>query len=493
MKTRHLVGLLCVGGLVASLAVGCSSDPGEETGTGGGGTTTTTFPMTTTPSTPTTSSGGTTSTTSSSGAPDESTSCADAVALEEFDNMAGGKTWGGDGIVNPAKDADFFTFEATEGAWYWLQTVANADDDPAMIDTVITLFNGDGTQKIAEVDDSFPRASTDSELFIRIPATGKYCIKVWEFSDWANQEPIEGDPTFAYEVMAVPIDTQIYTGFNEDAGSNDTTGTAQVLTFNTGDSGMIGGNFFGLLETGTDVDTVTLNVYFTPWGPEGFGSTGGPGVVNLLAADGTTVVAQLDYQQGSDGISQVPVSANTDYFVEVKRPNANVGANDFYFFKFFTGDATGQNPQETNDAANSAHTAAEVATAGMSNNPATTLHFLGGTIPAGDTDWWTVPSAFPAGSEVVVACSSWRAGSGVGDMTVELFEDPAGSADVTDTELETVDLLWSNNSSPNSTPTKNAWALKAQGTPYLKISSTKANASGATSTHYLCGFHLTTP
>ena len=68
-------------------------------------------------------------------------------------------------------------------------------DDPEMIDTVITLYDGSMNQ-IAENDDAIPRFNTDSELVIHVPAAGTYYVEVQEFSDWAGEDPEGMAPYF---------------------------------------------------------------------------------------------------------------------------------------------------------------------------------------------------------------------------------------------------------------------------------------------------------
>jgi hypothetical protein len=101
-------------------------------------------------------------------------------------------------VISPARDEDYYSFEGTAGDWIQIVTIANPEDDPALIDTVITLFDASMTQ-IAENDDSVPRINTDSEIITRLPATGTYYIQVQEFSTWMMETP-EGGSTFTYQI-----------------------------------------------------------------------------------------------------------------------------------------------------------------------------------------------------------------------------------------------------------------------------------------------------
>jgi hypothetical protein len=206
MRNSHLFGLLVVGASIAGISGGCSSDTDPETNNGGGGTTSSSSTTSgTTTTTPTSSGGGEGGGTSV----DESTSCADAVAMEELQNSLGGDFYEGTAVINPAGDDDFFTFTAEAGQWLQLSTDANPDDDPAMIDPVVTLYNADGSTQLAEADDQTPRVTVDSELFYRVETAGTYCVRVQEFSDWNGDTP-EGDPSYSFRLIMLPIDFELY-------------------------------------------------------------------------------------------------------------------------------------------------------------------------------------------------------------------------------------------------------------------------------------------
>ncbi|RLB60771.1 MAG: hypothetical protein DRI90_12935, partial [Deltaproteobacteria bacterium] len=241
--------------------------------------------------------------------------------MEELENTLGGAFFEGTAIINPAGDEDFFTFTAEAGDWIQVSTEAEPEDDFPIFDTVLTLYNADGSTQLAEADDDTPWTDTDSELFYRVETSGTFCARVIHFSEWAGETP-EGDPSYSYRVLMIPTDFTIYDFHNEDsdattAGSNDTVATAQTdMTYNVGDSGMVFTQLAGVLDPGDDVDvfeiippsnTLGVNTTFGPSGTDGYGSTKGPGILNILESNGTTILAQLDYQNGSDGFSQVPV------------------------------------------------------------------------------------------------------------------------------------------------------------------------------------------
>jgi len=113
----------------------------------------------------------------------------------------------------------------------------------------------------------------------------------------------------------------------------------------------------------------------------------------------------------------------------------------------------------------------------------TMRHYVGGTLTAGDDDWWHFQA--PTGADIVLACSSWRAGSGVRDATFTIHDDPGAAHLQTETENEDADIYWSSNSSASM----GAVPATTTGTHYLRISATTLDAS-VTSSHYLCGIHV---
>src|SRR5687767_3829216 len=62
------------------------------------------------------------------------------------------------GVLNPPGDDDWYTFEGMADQWVQILTTANMDDDPEMVDTVLTLYDSTMTQ-IAENDDRVPRVN----------------------------------------------------------------------------------------------------------------------------------------------------------------------------------------------------------------------------------------------------------------------------------------------------------------------------------------------
>jgi hypothetical protein len=505
MQSFKLLGSIGLATLFAGY--GCSVEVTETTGaaggTGGAGSTSTVVGPG-----PTTAVGPMSS--SSTGMPptDESTGCENAVELAAgMNSMSGVKYLAAEAILAVAEDKDYFKFTAKKGDWINLGTEGGGDGDPAIVDPVVTLFSADGKTKFAEVDDSFPRIDTNSNFDFRIPADGTYCVEVQEFSTWKNVDPKKGDDTLAYALVVVPYDAdnlKVLKGLELDKEPNDDVAGAQTMSnLNTLQSGQVADFPFGALEPKTDKDifkfttpkgAIGLSMSFAPSGATGNGSTGNIGLVNVWNSDATELLAQLDYNDataqisagGSYGMSSVPVLESTTYLFEINRKaGAEVGTNDFYFFKSFTSDTL--NPQETDNTKNATATGAEVTMAQENMaDPKFTNRFLGGSIPAGDVDFWKFEAN--ANDKIIVVCSSRRAGSGVEDFTVDLLDSTEKSLQV-ETEKPAADLYWSNEGETASKPAVTAKA----GTYYVKLSSTKMVMGGAESSHYLCGVHTQAP
>lgn len=503
MKSFKILGSFGVAALFA--AYGCSVEVEETNGAGGGNASSSSTSTVVGPG-PTTSVAGPQS--SSSGMlMDESSSCANAVALKAGSNQ-GLSFLLGEGVLAEPNDKDFFTFTAKKGDWINVGTEANPDDDPMMVDTVVSVLSADGKTVFAEVDDSFPRVSTDTNFEFRVPADGTYCLQVQEFSAWNGMEP-EGDPNFSYAVAVIPYDAanvKTLGGLDEDKEPNDTVSAPQTLVnVRTLQNGQIADFPYGVLDPKTDKDVfkvttpagaVGFNMNLAPSGTmNGNGSTGNIGLINVYSGDGKNLLAQLDYNDataqftsgGDYGFSSVPVMEKTDYLIEINRKaGAEVGENDFYFNKLFT--SAELNPQETDDTKNGSVGGAEAMMAQVNaNDPTFTNRFIGGGIPAGDTDYWKFDAE--ANEKIIVVCSARRSGAGVEDFTVELLDSSEKSLQK-ESEKATQDIFWSDQ---GDTASMKAVPAGKKGTFYVKFTATKSIANGASLAFYSCGVHTQTP
>jgi len=485
---NRLVGLTLGFGLTLALAGACGS--GDESDPAAGGSSSSTTSFTGTPPPTTTSSG---TTTSSNSVNDESTSCADAIEMLEGKNSQDGVFYDYDGVINPAGDTDFFLLKvASDDSWIRIGTDANPDDDPDLINTVITLFDADGTNQLAQNLYDYPYNGDDSDMVVHIKKAGDYCLKVEDYSTYKEGETPEGSYTFTYRVFWVPIDFDLYDYYNLDKEPNNATGEAQAITTYSEDVDVYWfSNVAGHFDTGSDVDVysfktpvgaVTGHVYF-PWG--GTGSTSTPGMVRLLDGMGNTV-AELD-QQGSARQISVHVTGDTDYHLQVNRKDSDLGDHDFYFLKMRMTDY--QNPQEI-EPNNDGMTASVAMGKTNSGNPKLFSHYVGGQLDGGtggvwaaDEDWWSFEA--DQGKEVILSCKSVRYGTGLIKPEFAIVDSNL-TVMQSETEKPDANLYWSSTSSSAS---KKAVKITSTGTHYLRIKATEKKADVSSST-YQCGIHV---
>jgi hypothetical protein len=509
MKSLYVLGSLGFAALVSGY--GCSvsvKEVGPSSAGSGGKTASSSVSIASTGTMMTSSTGA-----GGSGCPDappRGADCAHAIELMKGTNMS--LTFmAAQGKLGEAEQKDYFKFTAKKGEWLNLRTEANPDDDPMMVDTVLTLWSADGKTQIAEADDGYPRLSTpDANMDVLIPADGTYCLEVQEFSTWQMMNS-KSDCSFDYTVAAITLDAanQMALGndYNLDTGMNDTLAMPQTVSnLFTAQNGQQIANIYGAIEPQTDIDVFkvttptgakVMSLNFEPPGPKGMGSTGGIGKINIFLANGMTPYAQLDfndatgvYQPGSSyGFDGVPVSEKTAYVIQINNNSMAGGATPSYFFKYATGDAT--NPQEANDTLNNVSATAEATmeTPNM-DDPKITQRFIGGTIPPGDKDFWKINANM--GDTLTLACSSRRAGAGVADFAVDLYKDPTQAALQSDVETAKTDLLWADKATFENA-TKAPVKIATSGVYYVRLSSTSMVPNGATGTYYLCGIRTIAP
>ncbi len=339
-------------------------------------------------------------------------------------------TVGPDGMmarIGTPGDRDYYSFEGTADAWMILSTEANPDDDDTMIDTVITLYDASMTM-IAENDDAVPRASTDSELIVRLPSAGTYYVLVQEFSQWNGDTP-EGQMDFNYtlSVAALNLDAP---AVSDDAEGGDDLASATALGYSAGmaaDFGIVVGDF----RDDSDVDVYSFTVPATrvssrflmmPSGAEGYGSTTAVGRMWITNEDGTQIIARLTVSESdtADVTSIWPPLPAGSYRLFVENGGAP-GANGFYVLKtwLFAED----NPAEdaAMDAANDVASGAQALVLEPDEaEPTIRRGYILALLSPGDTDHFSFEVM---GTEQVSAfCGSATAGSGVMGLNAAVLD-----------------------------------------------------------------------
>ncbi|RZO55205.1 MAG: hypothetical protein EVA89_26400 [Sandaracinaceae bacterium] len=328
------------------------------------------------------------------------------------------------GAIAQPGDLDYYSFTGTAGQWVIIETNANPDDDPEMIDTVITLYDESMTQ-IAENDDSQPRVNTDSEIITQLPADGTYYILVQEFTTWAG-ETAEGQADFTYELSfgGLNFDAEVVTG---DAESGDDAASANALGFAmdtmgmASDFGIVAGDF----RDGSDVDVFSFSItpgrfsltaQLMPVGTDGNGATVTPAAIWITNADGSQIIARVDPSMLE---SVNPPLPEGDYLLWVEHGGAASSA-DFYVMKLFRGRI--DNPPETMEATNGvAATPEPLSFEAIMDVPDAERAFIGATVGDGDTDFYSL-EVTDASEVVSIFCGSRTAGSGVVDLQAALTD-----------------------------------------------------------------------
>lgn len=377
------------------------------------------------------------------------------------------------GVISPAGDHDFYTFEGMAGQWIAIATNANPMDDPMMVDTVITLYDASMT-KIAENDDSVPRVNTDSEIITRLPAAGTYYIEVQEFSDWVDMSP-EGMASYTYELSVFAVDDAA-PAVTIDTEAGDDVASAIPATPTAEGFGYLLGTF----DDAADVDVFTLTiagtaaknatVHLMPTGPDGYG--GGPPARAWIAdTAGTTIIGRID--QGAMQSELAPSLMPGTYQIFVEHGTDAAGTNDFYVAKLFLFD---DNPLEMEAAAgaNDTTATAEALTLMMNGAGGNSGFLLAHLTDVADVDHFSF--AATADIQITVVCGSAENGSGVMGLEVQLLAPDGTTAIATMTEGATGLLI------DSATP-------MGAGTHYVRLSKTGQSAE-VTGDWVRCGVHL---
>jgi hypothetical protein len=362
------------------------------------------------------SSTGTDAGTGDAGSDDAGTGSDGNDSFDTAETLTVGSEDGAMGVINPAGDLDYYRFEVTEAGFYLLSTTANEEDDPELVDTVITLYD-DGMTQIAENDDSVPRVNTDSELITYL-AAGTYFILVQEFSSWFEGETPEGAPDFNYVLNLFQLNPDA-PAVTADAEGGDDGSSAQALGFDMDFSIAV-----GRFDDADDIDVFSVEIggeerrslatTVMPMGPEGYGSTT-PVQVWVTDASGTTIIGRVDHGAGQNRLA--PSLEPGSYLLWVEHGADAAGSNDFYVLKSVR---SGENPLEADDAGNNDVAGAETLPL-MDGDGLRAGFILTELDPIADQDHYNV--MVQANETLTVACASASVGSGVEGLSVAVLDD----------------------------------------------------------------------
>ena len=432
---RSLFASLSIAALVMA---GCDGDPPADADAG--------------PVDAATGDADTTDSGSDAGAPDnDSFETATTIAIDAEESAAD--------EINPRMDVDYFRFDGTAGQWVAIFTSSTMPDAGNRVDTVITLYDASMTQ-IAENDDALPRADVDSEVILKLPATGTYYVRVQEFSTWAPEmveDGPQGGPSYDYTLVVITLDEEnprvrIDPETGDDAASAVTAAVTGNVGFLLGDFDAPGDvDVFRFNTAGRATLPQSLFVAVMPTGPMGYGATGTIARVWVTDDAGTTIFARGEVGPDAPEFQPTFLTAGPQ-LLWVEAPAGAAGANDHYVIKLlFRGD----NPPEgaaDNDT---------LATAAMLRlNPIMDATGENGFVLAqlaeGDVDYYGFDVM--AGRTLSIACGSRNSGSGVLDLTAEL-RDESDAVLAMDGETATENAFI------------DAFAVPGAGRYYLRISS----------------------
>lgn len=411
--------------------------------------------------------------------------CPTATPLAEMTNGFGNVFYTASDAIDEPGVTKYFTVNLSNDEWYFMQAVQ--DQEVYLLRPVITLYTADGSDMLAQnVDQSF---SYSADFNYRAISTGLHCLAVEDYSSFSNGVP-QGGNDYGFIVAAVPIFFDDYDGFNLDQEPNNSTASAQTGLSVSGD-GFSGNSITDIVGDFTDQNDLdvfqlttvnlaeTLVIDVAPGGTAGYGGSVVPDAVELIAADGISVLAQITPNLDNRFI-QLPVNDNTDYFLRTVSPAAPLGSNPFYSVSWRTSEQANQ--FELDDVGNNTAAGAELAIASQQPSPTFgAIYFIAGNLsgPA-DVDFWEFD--VENNNELVLSCSSSFIGSGVQDATVSVFENPMDSALQTETEVQSTGIIWGKQSQATMPPVD----LSLDVNHYLKIEANQFS-SVVLGRHYACG------
>ena len=434
--------------------------------------------------------------------PVEGSSCALAIAADLGAEQAGD-------LDLPGKKV-FYAFDVKAGDFLLLSasTAATADTGEEIVDTAISLYSADGSKLLANLDDAFPRYTTDAEFYYRATADAKLCARVSDFATWSGAASVVATDT-AYKFLAAKIDpaSAVVTFDTEPNDTNAAPQLGKLKAFATPPGAF--SYVMGVLGAAGDIDTfkftvppgaTSIGLSVPPVGAplaEGkssYGSTIARFALTVKKLDGT-IIAEIsppvgDAEKTTDGLT-APVAAG-DYLVTIRRPDGvAAGANDFYATTLTFG---GSNPVEAEVLGANSNDSIATAQALTMKVDAANAKLRDGYIlaylPAGDVaDHFSFPVI--ATDKVSLSCSALRNGSGLTDFSVEVFID--GTSKQSETEVATKDILWATPAAGStSTAASKPGITGTAGTAVVKLAAAGRSTTNL-GTYYLCGVHIAAP
>ncbi|WP_104985327.1 hypothetical protein [Sorangium cellulosum] len=329
------------GGAVAFCCISCSASPeppDKAAGSGGAASST---------QAASSSTGAATSSSTGSGGAGPGSSCADPLPLEL------GQVTEGNLAVDGQED--HYRFHGRRGQVLQVDidamSFAAVPFDPRYIDSVVTLFHGDGSQLAQNNNDLLDALATDSRFQTILPADGEYCLRVTDCSTLIERPEnncATGEKLFTrYELRIDELTDEPLDSNTTDLGDNDGSNSATPVTY-VNQGGSYGtSSLWGTFQDPADVDlfsfTVPLDLvaqradvraaayfYITPSGLEGNGSTAPTGRISVVDP-GAPEVSLAEIEGANSTLLVAPVEPGKERWLVVRRAGDTAGASDFYF------------------------------------------------------------------------------------------------------------------------------------------------------------------
>lgn len=322
------------------------------------------------------------------------------------------------GVINPAGDKDYFSFETlSPGQWVLLQTTnerATAED----LDTVVRIYQANGLEHAAMDNyDLYRISGADSSLVAYLPTAGTWYVSVEDVSTYYELSPLRGSSRFSYGLELTSFSANTAEGGDPllvELETGTRISRRGVLIGNPGDADQLvlrapfAGQVLQVSATGANGSQLVADVSFE--------------------LDGELLMRQRDLRSGSYG--QVLQSVADDYLVTVTDAAGGGSADHWtvlYFRTYdpgasvtFWGTTVYEPEEEPNDddvTANVLLRSDQTTTTGLNWSGA----FLEGRIDGeGDSDWFKF--TIDPGNLFTIRCYADRFGSLV-DLGLEILRD----------------------------------------------------------------------
>lgn len=217
--------------------------------------------------------------------------------------------------LNPARDMDFYTFNAHAGQTLTIDINARSLTPPSPADTVVALFDAAGTQ-LVENDDF--GGSRDSFLSFGVPRTGQYFIRV------KSAPRTQGGPGAIYQAVVILRSV----GAFSEVEPNDSRDTANQITADVAISGVLNPagdqDYFTLTAGAGQILSVGIDAQSL------VDPSAADTVVSVYDGHGSLIAENDDFGGSTDSFLQVTIPQAGRYYIRVRDVASRGGPNFVY-------------------------------------------------------------------------------------------------------------------------------------------------------------------